>query len=82
MKSNIGHIGWGAMAIAGILLALFLSGCGDDASAAAPVKAEVAPAKSAQSAIERGKYLVTVAGCNDCHTPIKMGPKGPEPDFS
>ena len=29
----------------------------------------------------RGKYLVTVAGCNDCHTPWKMGPKGPEPDM-
>jgi mono/diheme cytochrome c family protein len=31
--------------------------------------------------IERGKYLVTVGGCNDCHTPLKMGPKGPEPDM-
>ena len=30
----------------------------------------------------RGKYLVTVAGCNDCHTPWQMGPKGPEPDMS
>ena len=24
--------------------------------------------------IARGKYLVTIAGCNDCHTPLKMGP--------
>jgi mono/diheme cytochrome c family protein len=31
--------------------------------------------------IERGKYLVTTSGCNDCHTPWKMGPKGPEPDM-
>jgi mono/diheme cytochrome c family protein len=23
----------------------------------------------AQSQVERGKYLVTLAGCNDCHTP-------------
>jgi mono/diheme cytochrome c family protein len=30
----------------------------------------------------RGKYLVTIAGCNDCHTPLKMGPNGPEPDTS
>jgi mono/diheme cytochrome c family protein len=30
----------------------------------------------------RGKYLVTAIGCNDCHTPLKMGPKGPEPDMS
>ena len=21
-------------------------------------------------------------GCNDCHTPWKMGPKGPEPDMT
>ena len=32
--------------------------------------------------IARGKYLVTVAGCNDCHTPWKMGANGPEPDMS
>lgn len=37
---------------------------------------------SAQSPVERGKYLVTVGGCNDCHTPFKMGPKGPHPDMS
>jgi mono/diheme cytochrome c family protein len=30
--------------------------------------------------IERGKYLVTVAGCGQCHTPQKIGPNGPEPD--
>lgn len=32
------------------------------------------------SSVERGKYLVTGAGCGDCHTPWKMGPNGPEPD--
>jgi mono/diheme cytochrome c family protein len=32
--------------------------------------------------VNRGKYLVTVAACNDCHTPFKMGPNGPEPDMS
>ena len=28
-----------------------------------------APAVLAQAPVERGKYLVTIAGCNDCHTP-------------
>ncbi|TAE50011.1 MAG: diheme cytochrome c-553 [Bacteroidetes bacterium] len=28
--------------------------------------------------IARGKYLVTISGCNDCHSPKRMGPKGPE----
>lgn len=35
-----------------------------------------------RAAIERGRYLVTAVGCNDCHTPFKMGPAGPEPDMS
>jgi mono/diheme cytochrome c family protein len=35
-----------------------------------------------RSRIERGEYLVTIGGCNDCHTPLKMGPKGPEPDMT
>ena len=32
--------------------------------------------------IRHGAYLVSVAGCHDCHTPLKMGPKGPEPDMT
>jgi len=28
--------------------------------------------------VARGKYLVTIVGCNDCHTPMTgMGPEGP-----
>ena len=30
--------------------------------------------------VERGHYLVTIAGCNDCHSPKKMTPNGPVPD--
>jgi mono/diheme cytochrome c family protein len=32
--------------------------------------------------VARGKYLVTTSGCNDCHTPWKMGSRGPEPDMT
>ena len=35
-----------------------------------------------EARVARGKYLVTVAVCNDCHTPWKMGETGPEPDMS
>jgi len=35
-----------------------------------------------QQEIARGEYLVTIGGCNDCHTPLKMGANGPEPDRS
>ena len=31
--------------------------------------------------VARGKYLVTTSGCNDCHTPWKVGANGPEPDM-
>ncbi|MFO1350251.1 MAG: diheme cytochrome c-553 [Gammaproteobacteria bacterium] len=37
---------------------------------------------SAASQLERGQYLVAIGGCNDCHTPLKMGPHGPEPDMT
>jgi len=32
--------------------------------------------------VQRGAYLVRIMGCNDCHTPWKLGPNGPEPDMS
>jgi cytochrome c553 len=31
--------------------------------------------------VKRGEYLVTVGGCDDCHSPKIMGPKGPEIDM-
>src|SRR5262249_30377468 len=38
--------------------------------------------KASHDAVARGEYLVKVMGCNDCHTPLKMGANGPEPDMS
>ena len=51
---------------------------------AAVVVAGIAAAQPAPTPprVERGKYLSVVCGCHDCHTPWKMGPKGPEPDMS
>jgi hypothetical protein len=34
------------------------------------------------SSVERGKYLVTVGGCHDCHTPKTMTNRGPTPDMA
>jgi Cytochrome c len=50
----------------------------------APARAQT-PSRTTDSTAEkiaRGKYIVTTSGCNDCHTPWVMGPKGPEPDMS
>jgi Cytochrome c len=35
-----------------------------------------------ESQAKWGEHLVTIGGCNDCHTPKKMGPNGPEDDMS
>jgi mono/diheme cytochrome c family protein len=53
--------------------------------APAPVVAATAPsaddaASTAAARIERGAYIVNSFGCQDCHTPLKLGPNGPEPD--
>lgn len=48
-------------------------------------QAQTAPASPAGMTVDkaaRGKYLVATSACMDCHTPFKMGPKGPEPDMS
>ena len=38
--------------------------------------------RAPEHVIQRGEYLVKIMGCNDCHTPWKMGPQGPEPDMA
>ena len=38
--------------------------------------------QQAKTRVERGAYLVSMMGCNDCHTPWKMGAQGPEPDLT
>ena len=48
----------------------------------APAFAAATSRAATQSPVERGRYLVTIMGCNDCHTPLKMGVNGPEPDMS
>lgn len=35
-----------------------------------------------ESQVKWGEHLVTIGGCNDCHTPKKMTPQGPVPDES
>ena len=50
--------------------------------AAACLKPGADADRVARARVERGQYLVTIGGCNDCHTPLKIGPKGPEPDVA
>jgi hypothetical protein len=50
-------------------------------SAPALADPETKPSTRAER-IARGNYLVNTVGCADCHTPLKMGPKGPERDMT
>ena len=43
---------------------------------------QVSAESQARDVVQRGEYLVKIMGCNDCHTPWKMGPNGPEPDMT
>lgn len=65
-----------ARLIAWSTLALTLAGLAWVASAAA----SEGPEAKAAARVARGEYIVSTSGCIDCHTPVKMGPNGPEPD--
>ena len=47
-----------------------------------PPPAAPTPQQVQATRVERGGYLVNAMGCDDCHTPFKMGPNGPEPDMT
>jgi mono/diheme cytochrome c family protein len=66
-----------ALIVTAILLTAVLSTASLEAGGSGPASAA---GKTAQ--IARGKYLVDIMGCHDCHTPMKMGPKGPEWDMT
>ena len=69
---------WRTLSIAGLLAVCV----GIIAAAASPV---VKPASDRQrERISRGRYLVTIGSCNDCHTPWKFNQEfqTPEPDMS
>lgn len=51
-------------------------------SEAASVQSQPEKKLSPQESAARGKHLTVVSGCNDCHTPMKMGANGPELDWS
>lgn len=52
-------------------LVVFQAGCNDSAKEKVPSKEE---------RIEKGKMLVELGGCNDCHSPKVMTAMGPVPD--
>lgn len=52
-----------------LTIGLFISSCNDQPNM-----------KKEEASVQKGEYLVTVAGCNDCHSPKIMTDFGPAPD--
>ena len=71
---NIKHLSFAALLLGGTALIIH-SSCNQPPSN--PVAAEV---KKEPTSIEHGKFLVTIGGCNDCHSPKVMTDHGPVPD--
>jgi hypothetical protein len=68
-----------------IAVALISTQCTDEKkedTSTSEVKPAVAQFGGFDSQVKWGERLVTICGCNDCHTPKKMGPNGPENDMS
>jgi hypothetical protein len=57
-------------------------GCEARPPEGAPRATDTPQRRADDDAVARGKYLVSITGCNDCHTPWKMGPQGPAPDMA
>ena len=70
---------WSTAAAATVAAAIALGSAGAPALAGT---AAASPGEEKSATLARGEYLLKIGGCNDCHTPFKMGPKGPEPDLS
>jgi hypothetical protein len=64
--------------IAGALIGtISLVRCNNAPAAEQPMDTKGSSQASKPNLVERGKYLVTTLGCNDCHSSKKMGPQGP-----
>ena len=64
----------------GLVMATFAVQCTQSAENAPKTEVAADPKADAAAQIKRGEYLVTVGGCNDCHSPKIMTAMGPEPD--
>lgn len=67
-----------ALGLGVAFMAVSLSSCNQNLAETQEIKSNSQVVEKTEDVTERGKYLVEIMGCNDCHSPKKMGPKGPE----
>ncbi|HEU4889541.1 MAG TPA: diheme cytochrome c-553, partial [Thermoanaerobaculia bacterium] len=73
------------MMVAGAMVSLTVvaTSYGSRPARGADLKAVQQAEQIRREQVQRGEYLVTIGGCNDCHTPWIMGKEGhPVPDMS
>ncbi len=63
------------MAMIALVFAFALTSCTNNQKS---TENNSAKTETPEDMVKRGEYLVTIMGCNDCHSPKKMGPNGPE----
>lgn len=70
--------------LATLMLGMFLlTYCAQETEPTTEAKPEAVAAANKttkEEQVKRGAYLVNAIGCDDCHSPKKMGPNGPEVD--
>ncbi len=76
------HRPWAACALVFVLPVLAVSACGPGATggASGAGTSSAEPTVSAASDVDAGRYLVQVAGCNDCHTEGYIETEGAVPE--
>ncbi len=65
--------------VSSIFVGMIFFNCSDKRSEQSTV--DLKTSNSKEELIKRGEYLVTIIGCDHCHTPKKMTPTGPVPDM-
>jgi len=64
------------------MAALAAVACAGTLATSVTAQGPSAASPTATDPIKRGEYIVKGMGCNDCHTPLKVGANGPEPDMT
>ena len=60
-----------------LVLAICVQSC-DNEKKESPITDNAIAVNNQQELISHGEYLVQIMGCNDCHSPKRMGANGPE----
>jgi len=73
---------WISFLFVSFIIVILIAACNDSSKTETPAETAKQSFGGFESQLKWGENLVKVGGCNDCHTPKKMGPHGPENDMS